>query len=227
LRLTGPEFVDSDAISNAKKRVIVNQHIWSFLLLSYIVLPPVSNKQLQALDCLSLGSGERYLRADTSINCASFKYLYFRGWVVFFICLYQMIPIVWMVILYKKRRSLNPETSNGDETLALFIRDNNPALSSMKFLFIDYKCNKWWFEIADMYRRITFVGLLPLLSNNSITRASFGCILSILSVVYFSENKPYRVEFTNMIAHVAQVCISSFFCFSITIPPFMSRFCPT
>jgi hypothetical protein len=89
----------------------------------------------------------------------------------------------------------------------MYIRDHNEELAPLRFLFVDYKCNKWWFEIADMYRRIIFLGIVPLISPNSATRASFGCMLAIMSVAYYREEQPYRVEFTNVIAHIAQFSI--------------------
>jgi hypothetical protein len=184
---------------------VKDQHVWMLLFLSYIVLPPVSNKQLQAFDCISLQSGETYLRSDTSIDCGSSGYKQFISGVGFFIGLYQLIPITWMFILSRKREALNPPTSNHDPKLALFIRDNNKDLHFLKFLFVDYKCSKWWFEVADMYRRIIFIGIIPLVSPNPATRSSFGCMLAIMSAAYFREEQPYRVDFTNVIAHVAQV----------------------
>jgi len=187
------------------RTLINNQHFYLFLLLSYIVLPAVSNKQLQVFDCIYLKSGESYLRSDTSISCTSAHYLEFRSLVVMFIIIYQCIPVLWIGLLYRKRDSLHPSTSNQDERLATFIRDNNPELAPLRFLFVDYKCSKWWFETADMYRRIVFIGILPLVSPRPEIRASFGLVLSILSVAYFREEKPYRVQFTNVIAHIAQV----------------------
>jgi hypothetical protein len=122
-----------------------------------------------------------------------------------FIGIYQMIPVLWFVLLYRKRRALNPPTSAQDKHVALFIRDNNPELAPIQFLFIDYRSSKWWFEIADMYRRIIFIGILPLISPRPAIRSSFGCVLAIVSVAYFREEQPYRVDFTNVIAHIAQV----------------------
>jgi hypothetical protein len=37
------------------------------------------------------------------------------------------------------------------------------------------------------------------------TRASFGLLLGILGSVYFSTHEPYRVDFTNVLAYIAQV----------------------
>jgi hypothetical protein len=58
-----------------------------------------------------------------------------------------------------------------------------------------------------MYRRVLFVGVLPLTSPNTATQASLGCVLAIMSVAYFREEQPYRVKYTNFIAYIAQYVI--------------------
>jgi len=227
------------------KTTIMNQHIWFVLVLTYVILPATSMKQLQSLNCIEVNQNS-YLRYDTSINCNSQTYVSFRAWVIFLFCCYQIIPIVWMVLLYQKRHllrpypntltssssstssllpasaasnssgllqsfhsevALSPEERQEEEELFLEQRDKNESLDALRFLFNDYKCNKWWFEVSDMYRRIIFIGVLPLTSSNPTTKASFGCILAILSVVYFREAEPYRVEQTNRLAYVAQFTI--------------------
>mmetsp|Transcript_26890 Transcript_26890/g.31711 ORF Transcript_26890/g.31711 Transcript_26890/m.31711 type:complete len:1775 (-) Transcript_26890:503-5827(-) len=203
--------------STSKQQSIVNQHSWLLLLLSYVTLPPVSNKQLQIFDCIVLESGESYVRADTSISCTHKDYHQFKSIIIMFIALYQMIPIVWAVILYRNKHALNPSKSKYDNQLAMFVRDNRPELAYIRFLFIDYTCSKWWFEIAEMYRRIIFIGFLPLISHDPATRASFGLLLAIVSVVYFSQYEPYRVHLTNIIAFVAQVSILVTFYSALTI----------
>jgi len=160
---------------------------------------------LQAFDCLSFDSGLRYLRVDTSIDCDSNAYKDFSTVIVMFVIIYQCIPLLWFVLLYRKKSDLNPPTSNHDEKLALFIRNQHPELASIRFLFVDYKCSKWWFEIFDMYRRIIFIGVLPLVSTHTAVKASFGCVLGVLSGIYFREINPYRIEETNIIARLAQV----------------------
>jgi len=187
---------------------IVNQHVTLSLLLTYLVLPPVANKQLQALDCIPRHADDsRWLRVDTAINCDSAEYQNFLATVGCFIALYQLIPVLWLFLLYQKRHLLDPPTSNHDERLGLFVRDKNPELGFLRFLFIDYKCDRWWFEVAEMYRRIVMIGVLPLASPVNATRASLGCVLSIFSVAYYREERPYRVKFTNTIAHMAQFAI--------------------
>ncbi len=183
---------------------IANQHAFFLLLLSYLILPPVSNKQLQALDCVPLDyNGMHILRSDSAIDCGSPKYLRFRAVVILFIMLYQSIPICWLLLLYRERRSLNPSTSNHDTLLALHMRDQDTSLDSIRFLFNDYVPSKWWFEIVEMYRRIVIVGIIPLCSPVTATRASLGVVLSIVSLMFFREERPYRERKVNLIAYVS------------------------
>jgi hypothetical protein len=204
--------VESEAVRKYKKQeTIINQHVWLLLFLSYIVLPAVSNKQLEIFDCIDLNH-KRYLRSDTGINCRDDSYVEFKFVVIIFLFIYQLIPVIWFVLLYRQKDHLNPNTLKKDENLSCYIRDNNSQLRALRFLFVDYKCSKWWFEIADMYRRIIFIGVLPLVSPNPATRSSFGVIVAIISVAYFREEQPYRVEFTNVIAHIAQVYMYTYVC---------------
>jgi hypothetical protein len=197
-----------DAIGSPASKLsykIVSQHVWLLLFLSYIVLPPVSNKQLAVFDCITLASGKRFVRSDTSIDCDSPEYEVFSIHILLLLIAYQCIPVVWFILLYRQRNALNPPTSQVDEKLALFIRESNEDLAPLRFLFVDYKCSRWWFEVVDMYRRITFIGILPLISPISAIRSSVGMVLAFASAVYFREEEPYQVSFTNVIAHIAQV----------------------
>jgi hypothetical protein len=199
------------------KTSIVNQHIWLLLFLSYLVLPPVTMKQLQGLDCIPFHhDNSAYLRVDTGVNCQSDDYYYFKVIDILFFCLYQLIPLTWMFLLYRNRAALHVATSsNMDE--ALTQRDEDRSLSHLKFLFKDYKGTKWWFEVAEMYRRIMFIGVLPLFTPNSSKRASLGCIFAIISLVYFREEEPFRVAFTNNIACIAQVMLKYLYTLSVYV----------
>ena len=57
-----------------KHRVVLQrQHADFSILITYLLLPPVSRRQFQALDCVSVAGGS-YLRVDTSIDCASARF---------------------------------------------------------------------------------------------------------------------------------------------------------
>jgi hypothetical protein len=79
------------------------------------------------------------VKVDTAIDCNSKTYEKFRVGVSFFIALYQTVPLVWIVLLYRLRGSLVPPTSNNDDNLALHIRERNYRLDALRFLFNDCK----------------------------------------------------------------------------------------
>jgi hypothetical protein len=183
------------------------------------------------------------------------RYLNFRAHVIVFIIIYQSIPILWFVLLYQKRKKLH-QRKQTDVQLSLFVRDQDKDVDALRFLFNCYLPNRWWFEVAEIYRRTLFVGILPLLSPEASVRASVGMIFAIIryifiyllchmnivftttllcndsnstsqvfvkcvhlvcihvnthvnlySIAFYREEQPFRVQFTNVIAYVAQYVI--------------------
>jgi hypothetical protein len=187
---------------------IKSQHLWLFLLLTYVVLPPVAMKQLQALDCLEFPhDGSKLLRVDTSVDCNSAAYQSFKQTTLVFVAIYQLIPMVWLRLLWARKEQLNPKVSQMDPGLGLYIREKDVSLRSLRFLFDSYRCSNWWFEVVEMYRRMVFVSAVPLVSSAPAKRASLGCVLAIASLVFYRESSPFNTKFTNLIAYVAQLAI--------------------
>ena len=95
---------------------------------------------------------ESFFPPFLGISCDDSSYEAFRALIIVFIIVYQSVPLVWMVLLYKLRDRLDPPTSGNDRLLALHVRDHDTFLDALRFLFNDYRSNKWWFEVAEMYR---------------------------------------------------------------------------
>jgi hypothetical protein len=180
-------------------------HMQAFLMLVYVVVPPVSNIQFKALSCMKLENGDSYLRADTSIDCNSDGYAFFRNVDIILVLIYQSMPLLYIVLLLRVRDRLQPAASSSE--LALQLRDNDEQLASVRFLFQDYQCAWWFFEVLDMYRRIIFISVLPLLGRDNVGRAYSGVALSLLSCIYYRESTPFRMPYTNFLAVVAQYVI--------------------
>jgi hypothetical protein len=156
------------------------------------------------------------VRSDTSISCEEHQSL--RTIIILLTLLYGSVPAAWLWLLKRHQHELNPEVSSRDERLVLFIRDNHLAeLSYIRFLFDDYKCNKWWFEVAELCRRIIFISILPLLAAGQDKRAALGCIMAQVSLIYIREEVPFKHKFTNFIAYVAQCVIFLTYFVALTI----------
>ena len=59
---------------------------------------------------------------------------------------------------------------------ALLARDAAPALQPLRFLFEPYAPKLYFFEAVEMYRRVLFTSVLPLVSTHSDRRAAFGVV---------------------------------------------------
>ena len=123
---------------------------YRLLLLGYLVLPSVSLKQLQALDCIEIAN-RSYLRIDTSILYDSEHFRFFRFVDGLFIVAYLATPLVWLSLLLSRRRSLDPaRTTGSDKRLALFLRDQDQNLRPLYFLFCAYRPNPFFMEVVEM-----------------------------------------------------------------------------
>ena len=104
-------------------------------------------------------NGRSYLRVDSSIECVfsdpEFMAILFVD--MPFIALYQTIPIGYATLFWRNRKRLNPGGFFSDES-ARKKRDEDPNTQSFKFLFKDYTCESYYFEVIDMYRRIALIG---------------------------------------------------------------------
>ena len=124
-----------------ERQKIISQHLNAALLITYLVLPPVSMVQFQALNCYKLEhNGESYLRADSGISCDAPSYKAFQGVTSIMIIIYQSIPIVWFVLLWRIRRRLNPPGVS--MRTAVMMRAKDEELRFCSILWGDFKPQK-------------------------------------------------------------------------------------
>ena len=127
------------------------------------------------------------------------------GVTVPFICLYQSIPLMWLYSLYANRARLNPPMK--DPRLAYEKRRKDHSITHISFLYADYQCNKYYYEVIEMYRRILLLGVLPFIEEPT-QRAGFGCIMAALGCILFREFLPYEQVQSNTLALAAQYQVS-------------------
>ena len=124
-----------------------------------------------------------------------------------FVCFYMSVPLSWLVLLFRLRRRLNPPTTSADAGLVLWMRDRDTTLSPVRFLFEVYHPHYYYWEALELYRRVAFIGVLPLLSAKADRRAAIGVLFSIVSLAVYGEVGPFQRESTKILARVAQYSI--------------------
>ena len=66
--------------------------------------------QFAALNCESLEHGSiSFLRSDSGVDCNSRTFKRFTVVNLCFVCCYQSIPLLWLVLLWRQRHKLNPD----------------------------------------------------------------------------------------------------------------------
>jgi hypothetical protein len=192
------------ARSRQESKEILRQHSSFFFVMTYAVMPPICRFQFEALECIDI-AGDTYLRLDTSIDCNSARYAAFKFLDALFILGWMAVPLIWLVILCRKRHRLNPATA--DRAQALRMQRADKGLNASEFLWMEYEPVFYYWEAVEIYRRVFFVGIVPLISPQSSRKAAFGMFAAISSAVCFRELEPFRRRSTNLLAHVAQYVI--------------------
>ena len=234
--------------SEGRIRELNFQHSWALLLLSYLVLPTCSMIQFQGLDCQELAHGPSFLVADSNIDCASASYRSFAVVDALFIFVYQSIPLFWLFFLWRSRDKLNPPGQPQETTLKN--RESDESLQHLNFLFSDYTPKRWsefsyfrdllvhvylvlrpftsdavpsrYYEVVDMYRRMMFIAVLPLLGTG-VLRAVLGCLLSVFAALAVFVESPFLLESTNTLLITSQVNHCAISC--LDFEPLLSLVC--
>ena len=60
----------------------------------------------------------------------------------------------------------------------------------------------------NRYRRILFVGILPLISSNTAQKAATGMFFGTCSTVFYRELEPFRKRSSNFLVYIAQYVIT-------------------
>ena len=181
---------------------LFSEHMHYFLFVSYLCLPAVAMAQFKGLNCATLeGDQTQYLRVEPDIICTEAAHKSFLGVNWPLILCYQILPISWVVLLAMRSHELNPRAS--DVETALKVRDKDPKLAHLRFLFVEYNGSQWYWDIVDIYRRITFISLMPFFGKGA-ARTGVGCCLALLSVIIYREACPYQNGSTNVLAVTAQ-----------------------
>ena len=275
---------DDDPLRAAALQKVGNQHVYFFLLVSYLVLPSVSTAQFRALDCIPVSSeSELVLRADTSVDCNSRAYKSFWVANVLLIAVFQAIPLVWFALLWRHRRRLDPpaerahvevagaradggggadgdsgqdsaegagqsddvdgaSSSSGapsggsasnksgdrrrsgggegranDVSSKEYRREDDPSVAHLSFLWKDYVPSAWHFEVLDVYRRVLFTAVLPVLTPDKKLRAAIGAALAVAALAVVREAEPFARPATNVLLSLSgyQIVITFVTAFAI------------
>eukprot|EP00519_Triparma_laevis_P010367 CAMPEP_0182498006 /NCGR_PEP_ID=MMETSP1321-20130603/6353_1 /TAXON_ID=91990 /ORGANISM="Bolidomonas sp., Strain RCC1657" /LENGTH=1411 /DNA_ID=CAMNT_0024702007 /DNA_START=67 /DNA_END=4302 /DNA_ORIENTATION=- len=189
-----------------------------FLAITFIVLPSVSVKIFSTFACQKFDDGYgSYLKVDLSLDCNNSQHKFYEIYALFMALCYPVgIPLMYFVLLYKKRDKLDPgqakfaASTSMDDALkkALEIRSgyekDDVTLRALGFLYSSYEPYMWWFEVFETLRRIGLTGFLIFLDPGTSTQVVLSLILCISAMRVYSGCKPFISEFIDSFSEAVQ-----------------------
>jgi len=117
-----------------KTRAVRDAFFNVFLLLSFVVLPTIATKAMNAFDCDELDTGRRVLKGDLDINCDSARHHLFQIYAGVMILVYPVgIPLMYFVLLFRARKLLDRGQAGFVNTrLVMLLEETEEVLSAKK-----------------------------------------------------------------------------------------------
>jgi hypothetical protein len=144
---------ENDHVFKEQSR-LKSEHMFIYLLISFISIPTCTMIILKGLNCQSLKDGSSFLRMDSSIDCGTTSYKLFAVFDILLLFACQGIPLFWLVTF--RRLSLRFRSKEADRyvradaNLWLAKRTGDPVLAPFSFLWGTFKINEEGFDIVDM-----------------------------------------------------------------------------
>lgn len=109
---------------------------------------------------------------------------------------------------FTRRKSSNPtngahERSPEEVTrLKLEIRNKDPEIAHLLFLFVDYKPECFYFVVFECVRKLMLTGLIVFVHPGSASQIIVGLLISVTTHAVTSRVEPYAEDVDNMLADV-------------------------
>ena len=200
--------------AKAKSRIL-----YATLLFVFIILPSISTSVITYFSCPAFDRGHEKLRViatQLDIKCTSRRY---RRWGIFTGLMIAVWPLGattgLATLLWSHRTKLNPDVSKkftrkerkerrAYEIEKLRLRNADPTISGLAFLFEEYECRCYWFPVFEIFRRLFLSSALALFYPGRLQQVLVGLLGSMASYVVYSYHDAFVDHDDNVVAAVAQ-----------------------
>ena len=131
-----------------------------------------------------------FLRADYSISCTTARYDFARAWASCAIVIYIIIlPVCYLYLLSKAKTEIARFNASDIGVEEVIVSDR---LQPLYFLFRKYKSQYWYWEVVELYFRVSITGFLVLIRPGSFLQVEVGFLLIFLYAKLFQLCGPYK-----------------------------------
>jgi hypothetical protein len=163
--------------------------VWIFF--NYFAYINMVGTTFAAFPCVETPSGQKLLRRDLSIDCASDAYRQHAILAAVGMIVYVFgIPILFIVML----RQAIKETGE---------RRYNEA--RLAILHGPYKFNWYWAEALICIEKVTLIGVLVFIRESNL-QVAIGAAVAVLWLFFFSAIKPFKEKADNLIKDITELC---------------------
>lgn len=133
---------------------------------------------------------DHFLRTDYSISCTSARYDFARAWATSAIIIYIVIlPGYYLFLLSQAKTEIARFNASDIGVEEIIVSDK---LQPIYFLFRKYKTQFWYWEVIELYFRVSITGFLVLLRPGSFQQVEVGFLVIFLYAKLFQLCDPYK-----------------------------------
>ena len=103
------------------------------------------------------------------------------------------------------------------QTGKLEIRDGDPALAHVEFLFEEYEPRCYLFIVYEILRRIFLTGVLSMFRAGTISQIAIGLLATIVSHRVFTFYEPYIEDDDDLVSEIAQTELVLVFFYALMV----------
>ena len=161
------------------------------------------------------------LEVDYSVDCLGSRYQRYRTFALVMLAVWPIgIPVGLLGLLWKNwRHSVQAfaaaaagdadeqPRSDFDADSAAVQQSNEQFMRRYAFCLNDYRPEAWWFEPADMLRKLALSGLLQFVQRGTAAQVLVGCCISFASFGVHVRLLPYRESEANVLKVCAEAVL--------------------
>ena len=178
-----------NSVSESDMREVRHKHQAAVLYLAFVVYSPVSYKIFQTFGCDPLDDGESYLRADYSLSCLTARHSWYKVYAFLMVGVYPIgIAAAFAGLLVWHQRDL----VKPDRGTMLHLKPSNGVWAA-------YKPSRYYYEVVECGRRISFTIIAAFGRANSAAQVSIAFYFAVVFVFIAEALSPFQKSADTML----------------------------
>ena len=165
------------------------KHQAAVIYFAFLVYSPVSYRIFRTFGCDELDDGESYLRADYSLSCWTARHSWYEVYAFIMVGVYPIgIAAAFAGLLVWHQRDL----VKPDRGTMLHLKPSNGIWAA-------YKPSRYYYEVVECGRRISFTVITAFVRANSAAQVSIAFLFAVVYVFVSEALSPFQRSVDTML----------------------------